>query len=117
MKRLRFTLRTAGIATGVYVALWCAASFIFDVGFINAAGWAVFYLIGLCWAVWYVERSARRIEAKFRTIDHTTRPQVVVGGELTTDRRGGWNPLDPASKLYGRTSQKLRQSFDTLAAY
>ena len=117
MRRLRFTTRTAGIATGLYVAIWAAVSFIFDIEFINTAGWAVFYLIGLGWAVWYVERTARRIEAKFRTVETTTRPKVVVGGELASTRRGGWNPFDPASKLYGRTSQKLRQSFATLAAY
>jgi hypothetical protein len=117
VRRFPITIRLAGIATGVYVALWCAASFIFDIGFINTAGWAVFYLIGLCWVVYFVERAARNIEAKYRSADHAARPLVVVGGELTTDRRGGWNPLDPASKLYGRTSQKLRQSFATLAAY
>ncbi|MFO0804025.1 MAG: DUF4159 domain-containing protein [Gemmataceae bacterium] len=117
MRRLRFTARTAAIATGIYAVVWCAVSFIFDIDFLNTAGWAVFYLIGLGWAVWYVERTARRIEAKFRTTEHSTRPKVVVGGELASARRGGWNPFDPASKLYGRTSQKLRQSFATLAAY
>jgi hypothetical protein len=45
------------------------------------------------------------------------RPTIQVGGEVITARRGGWNPLDPASKLYGRSSQRLRQSFATLAAY
>ena len=117
MRRLRFTPRIAGIATGLYVALWCAVSFIFDIDFVNTAGWTIFYLIGLGWAVFYVERTARKIEARFQTAEPATRPRVVIGGELATARRGGWNPLDPASKLYGRTSQRLRQSFATLAAY
>lgn len=63
------------------------------------AGWAVLYLVGLAWAVYWLERGARKVEARIAAAQTRTRPHVAVGGE--GEGRGGWNPLDPAARYYG----------------
>ena len=117
MPRLRLTIRSAGILTGLYVVLWQGVAFAIGESLVDTIGWSIFYLIGLCWTIYLVERAARRIELRYRNTDPALRPAISVGGESVSNRRGGWNPLDPAAKFYGRASQRLRQSLAMLAAY
>ena len=117
MPRFRITIRRAGILTGLYLVVWRVVVFAIGDGLVDTIGWVLLYLIGLCWAVFLVERAARRIEERYRSPEVGARPVVVVGGELMSDRRGGWNPFDPAARYYGRHGQRLRQSLSMLAAY
>ncbi len=118
MHRLRLTPFRAIVLTGAYFALWCGLAFVLaDNPTVGQVGWGLAYLIGLCWTVYLVERAARRIEAKRGPVEVSDLPLIPVGGEVRGGRRGGWNPLDPAARYYGRTSQRLRQSLAMLGAY
>lgn len=118
MHRLRLTPVRAMALTGAYFALWCGLAFVLaDNPTVGQVGWGLAYLIGLCWTVYLVERSARRIEARRGPVEVSALPLIPVGGEVRGGRRGGWNPLDPAARFYGRTSQRLRQSLAMLGAY
>ncbi len=100
MPRLRLTMRSAGILTGLYVILWQGVAFAIGESLVDTIGWSLFYLIGLGWTIFLVERAARRIELRYRNTDPALRPAISVGGESVSNRRGGWNPLDPAAVYY-----------------
>ncbi len=118
VSRFRLTSTRAALLSAAFVALWRGLVFAFpDHTVIEDAGWGGLYLIGLAWAVYLVERVARRIEAKRAVVDPLTRPLIPIGGEIPGGRRGGWNPFDPAAKFYGRNGQRLRQSLALLATY
>ncbi|MBI1374613.1 MAG: DUF4159 domain-containing protein [Phycisphaera sp.] len=63
------------------------------------------FVIGLLWAVWYVERASQRILSRRR-----------AAAERRGDRRI-WNPLDLDAWYYGQRVQRLNQSLTTLVAY
>lgn len=118
MHRLRLTPFRAGVLTGLYFALWLALAFVVPGdATVERLGWGGAYLLGLCWTVYLVERAARRIEARRGPVEVSGLPLIPVGGEVRNRRAGRWNPLDPAARLYGRTSQRLRQSLAMLGAY
>ena len=117
MPKLRKISLWAAIATALFVGLWFGSvALLSDSALVNRIGWPVLYVIGLAWMVYGVERVARKIETKSanKTLGP---PQVTVGGEVASGRRRGWNPLDPAARYYGRTGQRLRQTFALLGAY
>lgn len=118
MRSFRLNPLRAALLSGLYVALWRGLVLVLPgEPAIALGGWVGAYLIGLAWAVYLLERAARRIEARTTPADAHSRPQVSVSGEVSPDRPSGWNPLDPAAKYYGRSGQRLRQSFAMLALY
>jgi hypothetical protein len=114
----RLTPFRAACLTGLYIGLWCGVLVLFhDEQLVELVGWSLTYLIGLAWTVYLVEREARRFELKRNLIDTSAFPQIPVGGELPSGRRGGSNPLDPAAWYYGRSNQRFRQSLLMLVLY
>ncbi len=71
----------------------------------TAAGLAATFVIGLCWAVWYVERRSRHYESATKG----------DAGEGVATRR--WNPLDLAAWYYGSRRKRLDQSGLTFLSY
>ena len=75
-----------------------------------------FFLIGLAWVIWFLEKASRRIE-----LDRIDR--AMQGGTLPTHLDENdvlvsqpiWSPLDPQAWYYGREGRKLKQS--TLAFF
>jgi len=114
---MRISLRTAGVVTGVYLALWgtaVLAHFVFDrLGLlesfryldpfrddrIETAAWGILYLIGLCWTVILVERAGRRAEERYRmgAPSHDWRAALGTESNLTSS---GWSLFNPASMLF-----------------
>lgn len=96
-----------GILSAAFVPLWAWLTFAsFSLGwyalgvFFTNAGMVTAFLIGLCWAVWYVERESRRIADE---------------GEPAAGRK--WNPLDIAASYYSKRRGKLDQSGLTFLSY
>jgi len=56
------------------------------------------FVVGLCWVVWFVDRAARRLEAKH--------PAGLI-----------WNPLSADAWYYGRRAKKLNQSLAAFSSY
>lgn len=93
-------LRAAALTTA-FVAGWRGLAFALpQEPLVALAGWAVLYLVGLAWAIYALERGARKVEARVVSSLARARPHVSVGGE-SVGRRSGWNPLDPTARLYG----------------
>ncbi len=76
-------------------------------GFFAGAGLALAFAVGLCWAVWYVERQSRRLGA----------PPAFAGGPPAPPAHASWNPLDLAARYYHARREKLDQSGLTLLLY
>ena len=118
MRLPRLTPLLALALTVVYAGIWAGAHFLVSgEHLVDLTGWCILYLIGLAWAVYLVERYARSIDFGRCRDDGVSRPSIPIGGEVPIDRRGGWNPLDPAALYYGRHDQRLRQSFAVLAMF
>lgn len=116
MRHLYLTPVRAVVLTGLFFAAWAAAAFAFGSGAVHFTGWSVLYVVGLVWAVYLVERTAQRIERRRAAALRT--PQVGVAGEIAEAPAARWNPLDPAARnWYGRSNQRLRQSFWVLHGY
>jgi hypothetical protein len=105
-------LQFAAAATWVYLLWWQLAVVITDWGGLHDwrssiayYGTGGLFLIGLCWLIWWLERSSRRIEVRrLGTPDNQSRKKI-------------WNPLDPQAWYYGRGSQKLKQSLAGFSTY
>jgi len=103
------TLYRAILSIG-FVPCWGWLTFVsFSMGwhsfgkFFTNAGLAAAFIIGLCWAVWYIEIRSRHYELLARQP-----PRVSI-------KR--WNPLDLAAWYYGVKRQRLDQSALTLLSY
>ena len=99
-----------GILSACFIPVWGWLTFAsFTLGwyglgkFFTGAGIATAFVIGLCWAVWYVERRSRFYEALAR--------------EDPNVRSKRWNPLDLAAWYYGARRKRLDQSALTLVSY
>ncbi|MEC9093633.1 MAG: hypothetical protein VX438_13050, partial [Planctomycetota bacterium] len=80
-------------------------------------GLAVFFITGLAWVVWIVEKQAQRIEAARRT---KFNPDEFFQNKRHHQQDHGdriWNPLDPSAWYYGRKSPKLNQSLNSFVSY
>ena len=120
MKRFRFTVLHSLLATVLFIGAWLLATLLIGgISIVDFAGWVLLYLVGLSWAVYVVEQAGSRIETRRILAERRagTAPTVVISGEVRSRRRLGWNPIDPGSRLYGRSSQRLRQSLAVLAIY
>lgn len=121
MKRIHFTVLRAALATILLVVTWGGVTLSLGrAGLVDVIGWSVFYVVGLIWVIFLVERSSQRYEAerlKLLTREGDISPSLVtICGEVRS-RRQGWNPLDPASNYFGTSSQRLRQSLALLINY
>ena len=95
-------LRHRAITSVCFVPIWGWLTFAaFTTGwyrlgeFISAAGLAVAFVIGLCWAVWYVERKSR---------------QLAVAAWPAGRAERSWDPFDLAAAYYHKRREKLDQS-------
>ncbi len=100
-RTVRLTPLRSLALTAAFVAAWRGLVFALPhEPLVALAGWAALYLVGLAWAVYLLERGARRVEARIASAQTHTRPHIPVGGE-SVSRNGGWNPFDPAARYYG----------------
>ena len=80
-------------------------------------GLALFFITGLSWVVWGIERHAQRIESARRDeFNLETVLQRKSTKRSTSDRRI-WNPLDPFAWYYGQKSPRLNQSLNGFVSY
>jgi len=109
-------IQSAAAATWVYLLWWQLAVVVTDWGGLHdwrtsiayyGTGW--FFLIGLAWLIWWLERSSRRIEIE--------RMELAAKEPASQARKKSWNPLDPDAWYYGRGSQKLKQSLVGFSTY
>jgi len=83
---------------------------------VSSYGTGGFYLIGLLWVIWIVDRAGRRYEEnRWHLSIVAGRPQVLLHDEHPHGTV--WNPLDPSAWYYGRGHSKLNQSMFVLTAY
>ena len=85
-----------------------------------SVGMGGFFLLGLGWVIWGLERASREIEQA--RIDAVLRsgPSLLTPAEAAADtlsEKRIWNPLDPSAWYYGRGSRKLKQSTLALLTY
>jgi hypothetical protein len=124
--RFRLTPTRAALPSALFALLWIGHTVIWGGhGIVDVIGWVILFVIGLCWAVFLVEREARRLEAR-RThanlhderddYDDLFQPGVIFGGAYPRGPATS-NPLDPSAWYYGRRSSRLIQSFVLLVAY
>jgi hypothetical protein len=77
-------------------------------------GLAGFFLIGLAWVVWLLERASRHFDRIADLPDHHTRgPRAAE----TSPKARVSNPLSTRAWYYGYGSRKLNQSLTALSAY
>lgn len=116
------------VMTLTYIACWPAALWCSEA--LGLAGlsstirefapWGLF-AIGLCWAIWYLEVSSRKIE--LRHIDKHLAHGDIVHAATDEDsiappaKERGWNVFDPYAWYYGRRNRKLKQSTLVTFAY
>jgi hypothetical protein len=104
VRSFRLTPLRAAVLSGLYVALWQGLALALPAEpLIALGGWVGAYLLGFAWAIYLLDRTSRRVEARRVSLDTHTRPEVSVSGEMSDARRGGWNPFDPAAKYYNST--------------
>lgn len=116
MRNIYLTPKRAVVLTALFFAVWAGAGLAFGSGTVHFTAWSILYVIGLVWAVYLVERMAQRIER--RRAAEAQLSKVGVAGEVMDGPNGRWNPLDPTAKhWYGRSNQRLRQSFWVLGGY
>ena len=116
--RVRRTRPAVSFAVSVLYIVWWQLA-------VAAAGWMIWdslraslaqygtvglFLLGLGWVVWFVDRTARRVESR-RAARRRKDPASV------DPARRGWNPLDVEAWYYGRRSARLNQSTATLLGY
>jgi Domain of unknown function (DUF4159) len=123
--RFRLTPTRAGIPSALFAILLIGHTAIWGgKGIVDLVGWALLFLIGLCWAVLYVERESRRLEAlrsqraysQRDDYDDYFRPNVILGG-ATVRKSETSNPLDPSAWYYAIGRPRLLQSFLLLFIY
>jgi len=116
-------VKRALIWSGVYLAAWLVvvqgAKLIgWDVVRATSAQYGLggFFLLGLGWVVWYVERISQQIDSRRATASQHAQPD---GSDATSaaDEQRIWNPLDTHAWYYGGRSRKLNQSLVTLSGY
>src|SRR5262249_40536532 len=90
---------------------------------IDLLGWIGLFVIGLGWSMWLLERLAlgferRRIEAELAGQgDHVRDGVGRVSGNVRRPPRRIRNPFALAACFYGRSGQRLKQSFLGLLLY
>ncbi len=86
-------VQSAAAATWVYLLWWQLAVVVTDWGGLHdwrtsiayyGTGW--FFLIGLAWLIWWLERSSRRIEIE--------RMELAAKEPASQARKKSWNPLE-----------------------
>lgn len=102
MRNFHLTPLRAAILSGLYIVLWRGLVLALpSEPLVALSGWVLAYLIGLAWAIYLLERAAKRVESRAAHTTTHTRPEVSVSGETADHRRGVWNPFDPAARYYG----------------
>ncbi|MCA9175303.1 MAG: DUF4159 domain-containing protein [Planctomycetales bacterium] len=120
--RHRETPRLAAAATAGTLLIWQALLFFSDALLLDAArvsiaqiGTGVIFLIGLGWAVWYVDGKAQALRERRPRRDVFDLQSPPSATELPPRQ---WHPFHPDAWYYGRSkNRKLNQSIATLATY
>jgi len=115
--------------TFVYVLLWHSLVYLTDAYVLDGlrahlarGGLGGFFLMGLAWITYWVERSAQHYEA-LRALqrEESSEPEAVPALFTSRQERGAeeviWNPLDPEAVYYGKKGKKLNQSVVVLSSY
>ena len=103
---------------GIYFSDWLE----FDElrGYIARGGLATFFITGLIWVVWGVERISQRLEAERRhafNLQATLRHESPVKTKDKKSQAKIWNPLDPQAWYYGQKAPRLNQSLSSFVSY
>ena len=117
-------VKRALLWSGGYLALWFLA-----VQASGLLGWDAaratfaqyglggFFLLGLGWVVWYVERVSQRLDSQRVVSQHHAQPDGSDSSTREPGDRRIWNPLDTHAWYYGGRGRKLNQSLLALASY
>jgi hypothetical protein len=113
LARGRDVLYRNAVRSIVTVPIWQGLLFLMrwlrlgDSATVDMLGRGIVFTVGLLWAVWAVEKAAR----KFETLQRSDDPLD------TTSHNPRWNPLDVRAWYYGQRQPKLNQSLATLLTY
>jgi hypothetical protein len=89
LNRYQLTILVSALSMGLLLVLWVVLTLTLGgIGIVDLIGWVLLYFVGLGWVSFLIELGAKQIEAR-RSADK----------ELNGNPN--WNPLDPASQLYG----------------
>ena len=100
---------------GVYFSEWLGLE-IFRAYFARG-GLATFFLTGLVWVVWAVEKHAQRIEQTRRSEFNLDDVLQRKKQQRYQEQPKIWNPLDPHAWYYGQKSPRLNQSLNSFVSY
>jgi hypothetical protein len=121
--------RWCAAATVAYVVLWAGGmigSHLLALGavysWLAVYGLSGLFLIGLGWAVWGVEQTSQRYQARrMREALAAPASDALTAARrrpmLVRTARRTWNPLDQDAWYYGRSNRKLNQSLAVLIVY
>ncbi len=80
-------------------------------------GLATFFITGLAWVIWALEKHAQQVEAARRqefSLDNVLQRTQSEGRD---ESHKIWNPLDPHAWYYGRKAPRLNQSLNGFVSY
>ncbi len=103
-----------------YALLSMAKTFQFDAlaSGLTMLGCIAWFVIGLAWLVWALERTSRRFElARINQAIESGEHLTVHSLEGNIAKRRSWHPGDPNAWYYGRDSRKLKQSTFAVVTY
>lgn len=80
-------------------------------------GLALFFIVGLVWVIWGVEKYAQRIETARREGFNLENVLQRKRASRQDSGRKIWNPLDPHAWYYGNKSPRLNQSLNGFVSY
>lgn len=104
-----------GWQAGVYFSEWLGLE-VFRAYFARG-GLALFFITGLSWVVWGIERHAQRIESARRDEFNLEKVLQRKNTKRPASDRRIWNPLDPFAWYYGQKSPRLNQSLNGFISY
>lgn len=123
-------LRLCLILTAAFVPVWHASVLLSDaVGLpklrVELAWWGtmLFYLMGLAWTIWSIDRAGREYERRRRELEtaRATERMLALSSAAALvsfdELPRSSHPLDPNAWFYGRRANKLNQSLTAFSAY
>jgi hypothetical protein len=103
---------------GIYFSDWLEFGVLR--GYVARVGLATFFITGLIWVVWGIERISQRLEVERRKafdLQATLRHEAPVRTKDKEPQAKIWNPLDPQAWYYGQKSPRLNQSLSSFVSY
>lgn len=103
---------------GIYFSDWLEFGVLR--GYVARVGLVTFFITGLIWVVWGIERISQRLEVERRKafdLQATLRHEAPVRTKDKEPQAKTWNPLDPQAWYYGQKSPRLNQSLSSFVSY